>query len=157
MKQEDKQLLQNAGIIAIPIEINPELGLKPAPNFLVFDNQFGKTMSPFADFMTGEVKQTACVQTVYKIVSRQILESTDIFPERVFMERVLLPAENLPIPVKLLSLFFSYEDIKENIQIVNLALSKFTFRGDLDGLVLKVDEDVLDALLVTEIVTPIVE
>lgn len=150
MTTEDKKLFQNAGIIAIPLESNPELGLKPSPNFLVFENQFGKVIAPFADFATGEIQQTACVQTVYKIVSREILEPNDIHAERTFIERVLLPSENLVIPVQLLGLFFTYESIKANIQIVNLALSKFTFRGDLGGLVLKVDEVVLDEFLISE-------
>lgn len=147
MTTEDKKLFQNAGIIAIPIEIDDELGLKPSPNFLVFDNQFGKVVAPFADFATGEIKNTACVQTTYKIVKREILEPNEIHTDRTFIERALLPLENLAIPVQLLSLFFTYESIKANIQMVNLALSKFTFRGDLQGLVLKVDEDVLDEFL----------
>ena len=151
MTTQDKQQFQSAGIIAIPIESNPELGLKPAPNFLVFDNQWGKMQAPFADLTTGEITQMPCVQTTYKIVSREILEPNEFHTERIFIERVLLPLENLPIPVQLLGLFFTYESIKANISIVNLALSKFTFRGALEGLVLKVDEEVLDDFLLKEI------
>ena len=151
MTQEDKLQLTQAGIIAIPIKENISLNLKPFPNFLVFENQFGKTISPFQDFITGDISPTACVQTVYKIVSREILEPNEAHNDRMFMERVLLPSENLSIPVQLLALFFTHQSIKDNLQIVNLALSKFSFRGALEGLVLEVDEDVLDQILLENV------
>jgi hypothetical protein len=145
MTNEDKVQLQQAGIIAIPIEQAEDL--KPSPNFLLFQNQFGKLKSSFQDLQTGEIKDTDCIQTVYSIVNREILEPNEFHPNREIIERSLLPAENLPIPVDLLPLFFTYERIKSNIELVNLALSKFTFRGSLSTLVLKVDEVVLDEML----------
>jgi hypothetical protein len=145
MTNEDKVQLQQAGIIAIPIEQAEDL--KPSPNFLLFQNQFGKLKSPFKNLQTGVVEDTDCIQTVYSIVNREILEPNEFHPSKEMIERSLLPAENLPIPVDLLPLFFTYERIKSNIELVNLALSKFTFRGSLSTLVLKVDEVVLDEML----------
>lgn len=145
MINEDKLKLTQAEIIAIPIEFVE--GLMPSPNFLVFSAQFGKIKAPFQNLQTGEIQETDCVTTVYKIVNREFLEANEFHPNREMIERSLLPEENLNIPVDLLPLFFSYERIKANIQIVNLALSKFTFRGSLSTLTLKVDELVLDELI----------
>ena len=147
MKKEDLIKLTQSGIIAIPLKEQLELGLKPFPNFLIFENQFGKIDAPFINLVTDEIEQTSCVQTIYKLVHREILEPNEIYSDRIFMERVLLPIENLAIPVQLLALFFTYQSIKDNLQIVNLALSKFSFRGSLEGLILEVDEDVLDQIL----------
>jgi len=146
--------LTQAGIIAIPIEQNGDL--KPSPNFLIFDNQFGKLKAPFKNLQTGEIEQTDCVMTTYKIVNREILEPTVVHPNREMIERSLLPLENLAVPVDLLTLFFSHQRIKDNINIVNLALSKFTFRGSLLELVLKVDETVLDSFIEPPIEPPVV-
>jgi len=147
MLQEDLSQLIQAGIIAIPLKEQLLLGLKPFPNFLIFENQFGKVVAPFLNLFTNELEQTACVQTVYKLVSREILEPNEIYPNKTFMERILLPSENLSIPVQLLALFFTHQSIKDNLQIVNLALSKFSFRGSLQGLILEVDENILDQIL----------
>lgn len=144
---EDLKYLTQAGIIAIPLKEQLSLGLKPFPNFLIFENQFGKVITPFINLFTNELEQTPCVQTVYKLVSREILEPNEIYPNKTFMERVLLPSENLSISVQLLALFFTHQSIKDNLQIVNLALSKFSFRGALEGLVLEVDENILDQIL----------
>jgi hypothetical protein len=148
MTSEDKLQLQQAGIIAIPIKQTEDL--KPSPNFLVFQNQFGKLKSPFQDLQTGEITNTDCIQTVYSVVNREFLEPNEFHPTRMMIERSLLPAENLPIPVDLLPLFFTYERIKANIDLVNLALSKFTFRGSLSTLVLEVDEVILNEFIAVE-------
>lgn len=148
MTSSDKLQLQQAGIIAIPIEQAEDL--KPSPNFLLFQNQFGKLKSSFQNLQTGVVEDTDCIQTVYSIVNREILEPNEFHASKEMIERSLLPAENLPIPVDLLPLFFTYERIKSNIELVNLALSKFTFRGSLSTLVLKVDETVLDEFITPE-------
>lgn len=142
MIAQDILQLTQAGIIAIPIEKNEDL--KPSPNFLVFDNQFGKIKSPFANLQTGEIEEMECVITTYKIVNREILEPNEFHSNREMIERSLLPLENLSVPVDLLPLFFSHQRIKDNINLVNLALSKFTFRGSLSELLLKVDETELD-------------
>jgi hypothetical protein len=145
MIAQDVLQLTQAGIIAIPIEQNEDL--KPSPNFLIFDNQFGKTKAPFTNLQTGEIEEADCVMTTYKIVNREILEPTVAHPNREMIERSLLPLENLAVPVDLLTLFFSHQRIKDNVNIVNLALSKFSFRGSLSELVLKVDETVLDSFI----------
>lgn len=150
MNKEDLSQLIQANIIAIPLKEQTSLNLKPFPNFLIFENQFGKIIVPFVNIFTNQVEQTPCVQTVYKLVSREILEPNEIYPNRTFMERILLPSENLSIPVQLLALFFTHQSIKDNLQIVNLALSKFSFRGALEGFILEVDEDVLDQILLEE-------
>ena len=154
MIAQDIFKLTQAGIIAIPIEQNGDL--KPSPNFLIFDNQFGKLKSPFKNLQTGEIEQTDCVMTTYKIVNREFLEPTIAHPNREMIERSLLPLENLAVPVDLLTLFFSHQRIKDNINIVNLALSKFSFRGSLLELVLKVDETVLDSFIEPPVETPVV-
>jgi hypothetical protein len=148
MTSEDKLQLQQSGIIAIPIKQTEDL--KPSPNFLIFHNQFGKLKSPFQDLQTGEITNTDCIQTVYSVVNREFLEPNEFHPTRMMIERSLLPAENLPIPVDLLPLFFTYERIKANIDLVNLALSKFTFRGSLSTLVLEVDEVILNEFIAVE-------
>jgi len=153
MTSEDKLQLQQAGIIAIPIEQAEDL--KPSPNFLLFQNQFGKLKSSFQNLQTGVVEDTDCIQTVYSIVNREILQPNEFHPSKEMIERSLLPAENLPIPVDLLPLFFTYDRIKSNIDLINLALSKFTFRGSLSTLVLKVDETVLNDFISEESVVNI--
>lgn len=150
MTKKDLSQLIQADIIAIPLKEQTLLNLKPSPNFLVFENQFGKVIAPFINIFTNQIEQTPCVQTVYKLVAREILEPNEIYPSRTFMERILLPSENLSIPVQLLTLFFTHKSIKENLQIVNLALSKFSFRGALEGFILEVDEDILDQILLEE-------
>lgn len=150
MTKEDLLQLTQAGIIAIPLKEQTLLNLKPSPNFLIFENQFGKVIAPFINIFTNQVEQTSCVQTVYKLVTREILEPNEIYPNRTFMERILLPSENLSIPVQLLALFFTHQSIKDNLQIVNLALSKFSFRGALEGFLLEVDEKVLNQILLEE-------
>ena len=47
MSNEDLSQLTQAGIIAIPLKEQLSLGLKPFPNFLIFENQFGKIIAPF--------------------------------------------------------------------------------------------------------------
>jgi hypothetical protein len=89
------------------------------------------------------------MQTAYKVVFREILEETEIKPEE-FIERVLLPSENLAIPVEMIPVIFTHQNIKQNIQLVNLALSRFSFRGVLSNLVLEVDENVLDEIIAEE-------
>ena len=150
MTKEDLLQLIQANIIAIPLKEQTLLNLKPSPNFLIFENQFGKVIAPFINIFTNQVEQTPCVQTVYKLVAREILEPNEIYPNRTFIERILLPSENLSIPVQLLALFFTHQSIKDNLQIVNLALSKFSFRGSLEGLILEVDENILDQILLEE-------
>lgn len=157
MIAQDVLQLTQAGIIAIPIEKNEDL--KPSPNFLIFDNQFGKTKSPFANLQTGEIQEMDCVMTTYKIVNREFLEPNEFHPNREMIERSLLPLENLAVPVDLLTLFFSHQRIKDNINLVNLALSKFTFRGSISELAMKVDETVLDSFIEqpSEIVEEVIE
>ena len=144
------QLLKQAGIIAIPLKIREEANLGILhPNFLVFDTQSGKTKSLSPNIQTGMLEDVDCVQTVYKIVYREILNKTETKPEE-FIERILLPYENLQIPVYMLPIIFTHKSIKENLAIVNLALSRFSFRGVLSNLVLEVDEDVLDEIIAQE-------
>lgn len=139
--------LTQAGIIAIPLKNKSESNLGTLhPNFIVFDAQFGKTKTLSPNIQTGVLEEVDCVQTVYKIVYREILEQTDSKPEE-FIERVLLPSENLAIPISMLPIIFTYQSIKDNLSIVNLALSRFQFRGVLSNLVLEVDEDKLDEIL----------
>lgn len=142
----DNRLTQ-AGIIAIPLKPQPASGLKPMPTHIVFESQFGRIKTPQINIQTGELEDTDCVQTVYKIVSREILLPNEVYADETFMERVLLPSENLAVPVNMLPLFFSYERVKANVAIINTVFSFFSFRGYLEGYVLEVDEDVVDLIL----------
>lgn len=149
-------LLYQAGIIAIPLKSNENISLFPQPNYIVFDAQFGKTTTLSPNLMTGQLEETDCVQTVYKIVYREILEATEDKPEE-YIERPYIPSENLSIPVNVLPLIFSHQRIKENINIVNMALSMFKFRGILSNFNLIVDEDKIDEILGIEAPEIVVE
>lgn len=139
--------LTQAGIIAIPLKYKESANLGILhPNYIVFDAQFGKFKSLSPNIQTGELEEVDAVNTVYKIVYREILEATENKSEE-FIERILLPSENLSIPVSMLPIIFTHQSIKDNLAIVNLALSRFSFRGVLSNLVLEVDEDKLDEIL----------
>lgn len=142
--QIDSRLYQ-AGIVAIPLK---KIGdtTKPNPNFFVIESQSGflKYMSP--NLQTGEYELTDCINVVYKLVFREILPANSFFQEE-FSEKTFISPENLALPVDLFTLICTYQRVKNNLQIVNLALSNFQFRGSLQGLLLEVDEDVLDEII----------
>lgn len=140
--------LIHAGIVAIPLKYkeSSNLGILH-PNYIVFDSQFGKSKSLSPNLQTGVLKEVDAVNTVYKIVYREVLEATENKPEE-FIERILIPSESLDIPVSMLPIIFTYQSIKDNLSIVNLALSRFQFRGVLSNLKLEVDENKLDEILI---------
>lgn len=139
--------LTEAGIIAIPLKYKESANLGVLhPNYIVFEAQFGKFKSLSPNIQTGILEEVDAVNTLFKIVHREILEATDTKQEE-FIERILLPSENLAIPVNMLPIIFTHQSIKDNLGIVNLALSRFSFRGVLSNLVLEVDEDRLDEIL----------
>ncbi|NBA76812.1 hypothetical protein GOQ04_14740 [Emticicia sp. ODNR4P] len=144
-----KRELYQAGVVAIPLKVKAESNLNPHPNYIVFDNVFGKIKAESPNIQTGNVEVVDCMQTVYKIVYREVLEETVNKPEE-FIERTLLPQENLAIPAMMVPVIFTHQSIKENLAIVNLALSRFSFRGVLSNLVLEVDETVLDEIIAQE-------
>lgn len=139
--------IYQAGIIAIPLKINSQLN--PSPNFLVIDYQSGKSISLSPNLETGILELNDCVSSSFRLVQREILEK-EAFKQEELIERVLLPSQSLDIPVDLLTVLFNHSRIKQNIQIVNLALSRFSFRGVLSNLVLEVDEAVLDEIIAQE-------
>lgn len=143
----DKRLYQ-AGIIAIPLQTTSN-EVKPFPNFLVIENQFGKikTMSP--NLQTGQLEKTNCVNSIYKLVFREILMESSLFQEE-FSEKIFINLENLALPIHLLPSLASYQDLKENLELINTALSHFQFRGSLAGLMLSVDEQALDEIIELE-------
>lgn len=143
-----EKVLYQAGIIAIPLEITSN-EVKPFPNFLVIEQQFGKINAMSPDLQTGILQNTNCVNSIYKLVFREILEESILF-QKEFAEKIFINLENLPLPISLLPCIFSHQSIKDNISIVNLALSQFQFRGSLFGLILKVDENVLDEIIANE-------
>lgn len=138
--------LYTAGIVAIPLKnVESNLGILH-PNFFVIESQFGKLKADCLNIQTGELENVFCIQINYKIVYREILLSTPVSSEQ-FIERVLLPLETLSIPVELLPVIFTQQEIKANIGIVNLCLSRFSFRGVLSELSLAIDEEVLDEII----------
>lgn len=141
--------LYQAGVVAIPLKAKAESNLSPHPNYLVFESVFGKIKAQSPNIQTGDLELIDCMQTVYKIVFRETLEATSN-KEEEFIERTLLPQENLPIPAMMVPVIFTHQSIKENLQLVNLALSRFSFRGVLSNLILEVDEDVLDEIIAQE-------
>lgn len=144
----NRQLYQ-AGIVAIPLKEKQDSNLNPHPNFLVFDNASGKKQAISPNIQTGDLQVVDCVSTVFKIVYREILEATESKPDE-FIERTFLPIESLSMPIEMLPIIFTHQSIKANIAIVNLALSRFSFRGVLSNLILEVDEDVLDEIIAQE-------
>ena len=58
--------------LAIPLELNKSLDLKPQPNWLIIDNIFGKQNNILP--MLG---MTICAQSVYKLSYREILEPNE--------------------------------------------------------------------------------
>lgn len=141
--------LTQAGVIAIPLKSKEESNLNPHPNYIVFDNVFGKIKAESPNIQNGNIEVVDCMQTVYKIVYREVLEETVNKPEE-FIERTILPQENLAIPAMMVPIIFTHQSIKENLAIVNLALSRFSFRGVLSNLVLEVDEQALDEIIELE-------
>lgn len=139
------KLLYSSEIIAIPILRKFE-GI--CPNFMVIEFWGGKVLQNYNP-ITEDVAPTNCINIRYKIVQREMLEATDT-KEEEFIERTLLPSEVVQIPVEMLPTIFTHQSIKENLAIVNLALSRFSFRGVLSNLVLEVDEEVLDEIIAQE-------
>ncbi len=135
----DSRLL-NAGIIAIPLKENTESKLFPQPNFLIINSLYGKTYAEIPDL--GSV---LCANTEYKIVYREILPN-ELGREEEVTERVL-EHENQPVPTFIVSALYEYKTISENLETINMLLSKFQFRGSLKGFVLEVDKDVLSKLV----------
>lgn len=144
----DNRLLQKGVIINIPLKQMGDI-TKPNPNFLIIENQFGKLIDYSPNIQTGVYELTECVNSIYKIVFKEILPANTYFPEEV-SEKIFINTENLSLPVSLLPYIFSYQSLKDNIQIVNMALSHFVFRGSLQGLILEVDEDMLDEIIANE-------
>lgn len=132
-------------MVAIPILQKFE-GI--CPNFMVVEFWGGKVIQNYNP-ITEELFHTNSINIRYKIVQREMLEATDT-KEEEFIERTLLPSEVVQIPVEMLPVIFTHQSIKENLAIVNLALSRFSFRGVLSNLVLEVDEDVLDEIIAQE-------
>lgn len=144
----DKRLY-NSGIIAIPLKRKTEdLGIMH-PNFLVFDSQDSKSNTLAVNIVNGLEEEQDCVRTQFRLVLREILPQLATKPVEL-IERIVLPSEVLFMPVQMLPVIFTHQSIKENLAIVNLALSRFSFRGVLTNLLLEVDEDVLDEIIAQE-------
>lgn len=143
----DNRLL-SAGIIAIPLK---QIGgiTKPNPNYFVIENQFGISKNYSPNIQAGEYQLDDCITSLYKLVFREILPANSLFQEE-FSEKIFISPENLAISVDLLPLICTHQRIKNNLETVNLALSHFQFRGSLEGLILQVDEDVLDEIIANE-------
>lgn len=146
-----KKGLYQIGKIAIPLQSQPQSGLKPMPNFIVFnffDAQSymkGETI----DLQTGTPIVTEGLQSSYEIVCTEVLPETETKDEEI-RKTVLLPSEPLFVPIDLMPCIMSHQRIKANLQVVNLALSQFSFRGNLSDFTLEVDETALDEIISNE-------
>ncbi len=145
----DIQLI-TAGVIAIPLKQQIQFG-SLQPNYIVFEEQFGIEKKNSINLFTNEyeLKIQECVNLKYKIVQREILEPTDIMQEE-YIERIYIPTERIYLPVSALNIVVSHQQIKDNLDLVNRALSNFSFRGSLNLFKLEVDEEVLDQIIMQE-------
>lgn len=132
--------LYSAGIIAIPLEKNVDNTLNPQPDWLVITNMFGKTEEEIPDLGI-----LPCVISEYKIVYREILPSVLNRPE--ILSEIVYEHENQAVPISISSALYYHQTIFDNLSTINMMLSKFQFRGILEGFVLKVDETVLNELI----------
>lgn len=137
----DSRLYQ-AGLIAIPLKTE-----RAMPNYLVIEQQYGCSQAEQLNIQTGEKEIMDCVSANYKLVLREILAPNEKYPNEDFREAILFPIERIDLPIDLLPMFVTHQRIKNNIQIVNLVLSNFSFRGTLENFILEVDETVLDNIL----------
>lgn len=137
--------LYQAGIVAIPLLPKPEsqLGLM-MPNFAVFEQQFGKTKDLRPNLLTGIDESTDCVFVYWKLVRRVFFENG------AFDEKELIKLESLTVPVDLLPAMLTHQRIKENLPIINLALSKLKFSDSLEYFTCEVNETVLDEIIAQE-------
>lgn len=138
--------LTNAGIIAIPIEIKEEFELgRLSPNFLVIDQSFGNSIQLFQGI------ETKCIQVSWKIVYREILPELETLKEE-FIEREIMPTNYIDIPINLFNTcLLSHQNLKDNVSIINSFFDSLpAFRGSLSELKLKVDENVLDEIILNE-------
>ncbi len=140
--------ISRAGIVAIPL-VNQESVLNPKPNYFVIDSISGKFKENIINPITEQLELQDCVQINFKLVYRSILEATDNAKEELD-EMNIRTSEALLVPVDFVPLFFTHERIKQNVGLINKALSHFSFRGLLANYNLVVDENVLDSILVEE-------
>lgn len=133
----DNKLIQS-GIIAIPVSFQEGIAL--SPNFMVIENIFGKLKTNIPTL--GEVD---CMQSVYKIVYREVLPATETKPED--FREVIIEQANQPIPIDLVPAFGSYQRLLYSKTQVNSMLSLFSFRGVLEGFIPIIDEDVLEQII----------
>lgn len=131
--------LKSAGIIAIPLKVN-DSKLNPQPNWLVIDNLFGKLDAEIPDLGI-----LPCINSVYRIVYREILPP--VLKREEILSEIVYEQANQAVPISISSALYSYKTILENLETINMLLSKFQFRGILEGFVLKVDETVLNELI----------
>ena len=141
----DTRLYKPGGDFPLSIPIKKAAGIWP--NFFILEQQYGCHRAKQVNIQTGDLEVTDCVKVNYKLVLREILEPDETYVTEGERESILFPTETMPLPIDLLPLLATYQRIKANTQIVNLALSRFSFRGALSSLVLEVDEDVLDEIL----------
>lgn len=130
--------LYEAGFIAIPLK--QQEGIPLSPNFMIVENIFNKVK---AEIPTIGI--TDCMNSMYKIVYREILPATETKQED--FREVLLEQANQAIPIDLIPAFGSYERLLASKEQVDGMLSLFSFRGVLEGFVPIIDEEVVNNIL----------
>lgn len=136
--------LSKAGVVAIPVKSN--IALNPSADWFIIDSQQGNVLVDFKNILTGAIEKTNCCEITYRIAYREILPDVD-GKQQEFCERNLLNTESLLIPIDMLPALCNHIRIKENLPLVNVALSHFSFRGVLANLILEVDELRLDEMI----------
>lgn len=138
-----KQILYEAGIIAIPLKDDENFN-DAQPNYLVVNNQFGKEKNHTFELLDGTTVVTNAAYLDIKFVSRS-LYADETLQEMVFP----FPNQIEKLPYSFLYLLDDYDVIKNDLETANMILSLFKFRNGnrLEGLKLEIDEEVLDDII----------
>lgn len=128
--------INKGGIVAIPLK--PREGFALSPNYFVIESMQGKVVLPVNPVTMQEV-QTDCTLITYRIVFREILEEDIELGKPQELEDVVLRNGSLQMPIEYVPMLFSLERVYQNLEAINYALSKFTFRGILSGFELEIE------------------
>ena len=107
---------------------------------MVIENLFNKLDAEIPDLGI-----LPCINSVYRITYREILPP--VLKREEILSEIVYEQANQAVPISISSALYSYKTIFDNLAIINMMLSKFQFRGILEGFTLKVDETVLAELL----------
>lgn len=139
--------LNYAGVLAIPLKANLNSPITAAqPNFMVVDGMHSPQKGTLP-----QLGQVMCINTVYKLVYREVLEENQELGRPEEVREVIWEYANQLVPMSVSEALSSYEVLSTKVQEVNYLLSLFQFRGVLSGFVLEIDTEKLDEYVAEEI------